>query len=223
MVGARTRQEARETIRLANKIIMKRASHEHDISDGPHVSGRETEKKTSYGLSAHGLRNPHIPVFSGDNYEDWKVTFDAFVGEQNISDKFKMIQIKTCLAGDTLKLISRYYPTEAGYTKARSELERKYGGVTRRNIRQLEEIRSMRPVRPGQCDDLDHLTDRIQSLVISLEGFGCAADLSETSAYYILVKEKLPASYVNNFKRWQQDQINQIVLYSLLTGSSMKR
>ena len=203
-------KDSRETIRLANKAIRKKLSSTFEDAQ---TSGDALRARTSGGVrraqvdwAAHGVRNPQLPIFSGDDYEDWKVAFDTFVGDEDIPDKFKMIQLKNCLGGDPLKLVNRYNPTEAGYAKARSELERKYGGVERRIRRQLEEIRKMRPVQAGNCKDLDNLADRVQNLVTNLEECGCAADLSAMSAYYILVKEKLPASYLKTYRRWQQDE-----------------
>ena len=140
--------------------------------------------------AAHGLKNPQLPVFAGDDFEDWKVTFDTFVDYEDISDKFKMIQLKSRLTGEPLKLVRRYNPTETGYAKARSELERKYGGSGRRIQRQLDEIRTMRRMRAGNCEDLDDLADRVQDLVTNLKEMGGPTDLSNVSAYYILVKEK---------------------------------
>ena len=81
--------------------------------------------------SAHGLKCPSLPVFSEDQrkYEDWKNTFDAFVGNEKIPDKFKIIQLRTCLAGDPLKMVERYSPNEAGYSKVRNE------GITGKLVR----------------------------------------------------------------------------------------
>ena len=38
----------------------------------------------------------------------------------------------------------------------------------------------------------------------NLEEHGCAGDLSDISAYYILIQEKLPASFLKSYKRWLQ-------------------
>ena len=204
-------KESRETIRLTNKAIREKINPQPanaPSSTDASTSGTQANKgvrRTQMDWTTHGLRSPQLPVFSGEDYENWKITFDAFVGDEDIPEKFKMIQLKACLGGDPLKLVSRYNPTAAGYTKARSELERKYGGTGRRIRRQLEEIRAMKPVRAGNCKDLDDLADCVQNLVTNLEDSGCVADLTEMSAYYILVKEKLPASYLKTYKRWQQD------------------
>ena len=203
-------KEARETIRFVNRAIREKISSQPEnaqtSSDTSRTQANGRAGGTRVDWAVHGLRNPQLPVFSGEDYENWKATFDAFVGNENIPDKFKMIQLKACLGGDPLKLVGRYNPTATGYAKARSELERKYGGTGRRIRRQLEEIRMMKPVRAGNCKDLDDLADRVQNLVTNLEDSGCAADLTEMSAYYILVKEKLPASYLKTYKRWQQDR-----------------
>ena len=156
----------------------------------------------------YGLKRPQLPVFAGEpnKYEDWRATFDAFVTIENVPGKFKMMQLKNCLAGDALKLVDRYRPSDIGFTKAMTELERKYGGVSRRIRHQLEEIRSIRPVRPGATRDLEELADRVQSLVTNLEEHGSAGDLSDVSAYYILVKEKLHVTFLKNYRRWIQGQ-----------------
>ena len=150
-------KESRETIRLTNKAIREKINPQPanaPSSIDASTSGTQANKgvrRTQMDWTTHGLRSPQLPVFSGEDYENWKITFDAFVGDEDIPEKFKMIQLKACLGGDPLKLVSRYNPTAAGYTKARSELERKYGGTGRRIRRQLEEIRAMKPVRAGNC------------------------------------------------------------------------
>ena len=156
----------------------------------------------------YGLKRPQLPVFAGEpnRYEDWRATFDAFVSIENVPGKFKMMQLKNCLAGDALKLADRYRPSDNGFSKAMDELERKYGGVSRRIRHQLEEIRSIRSVRPGATRDLEELADRVQSLVTNLEEYGSAGDLSDVSAYYILVKEKLHVTFLKNYRRWIQGQ-----------------
>ena len=57
----------------------------------------------------YGLKRLQLPVFAGEpnRYEDWRATFDAFVNIENVPGKFKMMQLKNCLAGDALKLADR--------------------------------------------------------------------------------------------------------------------
>ena len=181
----------------------------------PEVEGRRhstrsprDNERVKVDWANYGLKRPQLPVFTGETnrYEDWRATFDAFVTIENVPGKFKMMQLKNCLAGDALKLVDRYRPSDIGFTKAMAELERKYGGVSRRIRHQLEEIRSIRPVRPGATRDLEELADRVQSLVTNLEEHGSAGDLADVSAYYILVKEKLHVTFLKNYRRWIQGQ-----------------
>ena len=205
-------KDSREAIRFANKMIREKLSSASVIrqrcEDMPRSQTGESRGTNRIDWGGHGLKSPSLPVFSGDQqkYEDWKNTFDVFVGSEDIPEKYKMIQLRSCLAGEPLKMVERYSPTEAGYSKARSELDRKYGGTGRRIRYQLEEIRQMKPVRQGSHRDLEDLADRVQSLVTNLEEHGCAGDLTSISAYYILVQEKLPASYLKSYKRWLQAQ-----------------
>ena len=178
--------------------------------EGGNCRTRQTSQddRMRVDLANYGLKRPQLPVFAGEpnRYEDWRATFDAFVSIENVPGKFKMMQLKNCLAGDALKLADRYRPSDNGFSKAMDELERKYGGVSRRIRHQLEEIRSIRSVRPGATRDLEELADRVQSLVTNLEEYGSAGDLSDVSAYYILVKEKLHVTFLKNYRRWIQGQ-----------------
>ena len=187
---------------------------EEDQDDSPAVEegGRRKsspdDSQVRVDWANYGLKRPQLPVFGGEpnRYEDWRATFDAFVSIENVPGKFKMMQLKNSLAGDALKLVERYRPSDNGFTKAMQELERKYGGVSRRIRHQPEEIRSIRSVRPSATRDLEELADRVQSLVTNLEEHGSAGDLSDVSAYYILVKEKLHVTFLKNYRRWIQGQ-----------------
>ncbi|XP_043219102.1 uncharacterized protein LOC122380185 [Amphibalanus amphitrite] len=135
-------------------------------------------------------------------FSDWSEMFNAFVDSEKIPAKFKMIYMKNYLAGEPLRIVERYRPTETGYAKAKEELDKKYGGKMFKIRNELDSIRRTRPIQVDETKRLEEFSDRVTSLVTNLKESGCVSDLTNTSAYYLLVVEKLHHFYVKNYNRW---------------------
>ena len=122
------------------------------------------EKKKKEGeCSVKGIKQPELPVFEGNSaiYEDWEAVFDAFIGNSGMDPKLKMLYLKNSLAGETLKLIEGYRPSEAGYAKAREQLKDKYGGKTRRIRHEIHEIRHFSSIAERDTKRLEQFADKV--------------------------------------------------------------
>ena len=86
--------------------------------------------------------------------------------------------------------------------KAREELERKYGGLTRRVRNEMHDIRRYPKITENDTIRLEEYSDKVTSLVTCLKEKGSEGDLSEVSAFYMLVSEKLHHSYIKSYHRW---------------------
>ena len=164
---------------------------------------KTTEQRKKEGeCTVKGIKQPELPVFAGNaaKFEDWETVFDAFIGKTDMEPKLKMLYLKNSLAGEALKLVEGYRPS--GYEKARDQLTDKYGGKTRRIRQELNEIRHFPNITDGDTMRLEQFADRVACLITSLKESGSGNDLSDVSAYYILVAEKLHHSYVKNYQRW---------------------
>ena len=195
-------REISDSVSLANKYIRQKIYENSSHSSSRSSSETVDKHQTEYTIP--GLKKPELSVFSGDQmqYSDWSEMFNAFVDSENIPAKLKMIYLKNYLAGEPLRIVERYRPTETGYTKAKGELEKKYGGTIRKIRNELDAIRRTRPIQVDETKRLEEFSDRVTSLVTNLKESGCVSDLTNTSAYYILVVEKLHHFYVKNFNRW---------------------
>ena len=90
-------------------------------------------------------------MFEGQaaKFEDWESVFDTFIGDTDMDPKLKMLYLKNSLAGEALKIVEGYRPTEAGYNKARQRLTDKCGGRTKRIRNELNEIRNFSNIAEG--------------------------------------------------------------------------
>ena len=95
----------------------------------------------------------------------------------------QMVYLKNSLRGEPLRIAERYRLTEAGYLKAREELERKYGGLTRRVRNEMHDIRRYPKITENDTIRLEEYSDKVTSLVTCLKENGSEGDLSEVSAF----------------------------------------
>ena len=209
-----------ESVNIANKYIRgtltenigweKRSSTvdvsvetELDKSDRKKEKEKDQTRQEANETTIKGIKPPDLPNFDGrKGYSDWCAIFDAFVDNAKVSAELKMVYLKNSLSGDPLRIVERYRLTETGYTKAREELEKKYGGWERRVRNEMNEIRSFLKIDENDTNRLEEYSDKVLSLVTSLKESGSDGDLSEVSAFYMLVSEKLHHSYIKSYHRW---------------------
>lgn len=88
------------------------------------------------------LKGVELRQFSGEdknNYEPWKGAFLAMVDAQNILVGEKMLRLQSSLSGGALTLVKdlKGY-SSAAYERAKSKLEKMYGGERRQQISTLK-------------------------------------------------------------------------------------
>ena len=98
-------------------------------------------------------------------------------------------------------MVERHGLSKAGYEKAREKLERKYSGHARRVRAEIASIRHYPKIGESDTKKLEEYSDKVMSLVTSLKENGSDGDLSEVSAFYMLVSEKVHHTYIKNYHR----------------------
>ena len=73
------------------------------------------------------LKRVSVPTFTGDKkkYQHWKAAFLACVDQAPATAEYKLLQLKQCLTGETLKAIEGLGHSAAAYQAAKERLERK--------------------------------------------------------------------------------------------------
>ena len=75
------------------------------------------------------LQRVSIPVFNGERraYEGWKGTFMACVHQAPATPKYKLLQIRQHLSGETLKIVEPSGHSATAYEAAIALLKCKFG------------------------------------------------------------------------------------------------
>ena len=79
------------------------------------------------------LKRVSIPVFFGDarTYNSWKIAFMTCVDQVPATPEYKLLQLRSCLKGDALKVVESLGHSAVAYEAAKERLERSYGGKRR--------------------------------------------------------------------------------------------
>ena len=83
-----------------------------------------------------------IPEFTGDKktYQSWKAAFYSWVDNAPATPEYKLLQLRTSVKGEALKLIEGLGHSAAAYESAKERLERKYGGLRPQIAINLDEL-----------------------------------------------------------------------------------
>ena len=149
------------------------------------------------------LQRISIPIFSGDkkSYHSWKAVFIMCVDEAHATAEYKLLQLRNYLRGEPLKVVKSLGHSAAAYEAAKSRLERKYGGMRRRIVLNLEEWDQFRPIRIGVVKDVEKLADLLDILVLNLQEAGRLEELGN-SLLYIKAQKKMTEAMLTDFRRW---------------------
>lgn len=85
------------------------------------------------------LKGVELPKFAGTDkatYEPWKAAFMMMVDSQIIPVGEKMLRLQGSLTGKALTLVKDLGYSGAAYKRAKSKLEKRYGGERRLQITQ---------------------------------------------------------------------------------------
>ena len=96
------------------------------------------------------LKRVSIPVFFGDarTYNSWKIAFMTCVDQVPATPEYKLLQLRSCLKGDALKVVESLGHSAVAYEAAKERLERSYGGKRRQIAINMEEIHQFKLIRP---------------------------------------------------------------------------
>ena len=162
------------------------------------------------------LRRVGIPVFSGDKrtYQSWKAAFTTCIDQAPATAEYKLLQLRSYLKGDALKVVDSLGYSAAAYQAAKERLERKYGGLRRQVAINLEELDQFRAVRSGNAKDVEKLADLLDVVVVNLREAGRSEELGNGSLY-IKVQKKMTESMLTNYHRWMFEKYKPESLESL--------
>ena len=153
------------------------------------------------------LRKIGIPVFSGEKrkYEAWKAAFMACVDSAPATPEYKLLQLKEYLRGEPFDAIDSLGYSATGYEAAKQLLDRKYGGVRRRVVLQLEELDRMVSVGYGKARELERFTELLTIAVVNLKDAGRAAEL-EAGTFYTRLLQKFDERSLAQYHRWRHEK-----------------
>jgi hypothetical protein len=161
------------------------------------------------------LKGVDLPKFSGEdktNYELWKASFMAMVDVQNIPVGEKMLRLQSSLAGKALTLVKDLGYSSAAYERAKSKLEKRYGGERRQQIKQLTTLRNWPKVRSHNLQDLEEFQALLERILITINNCGSLQDQSLN----LSAKEKLTERDVQAYKYWLIDYAREDCFESLV-------
>ena len=149
------------------------------------------------------LKRVTIPMFSGDKrmYQNWKAAFMACIDKAPATPEYKLLQLRQCLTGETLKAIESLGYSAAAYETAKDRLERKFGGQRRQIALYLEEIDSFKLVCLGNPKDLEKYADLLDIAIVNLKEANRLEELKD-GLLYMKLQQKLPASMLTQYHRW---------------------
>ena len=103
------------------------------------------------------LKRVRIPVFFGDarTYNSWKTAFMTCVDQVPATPEYKLLQLRSYLKGDALKVVESLGHSAVAYEAAKERLERNYGGKRRQIAINMEEIHQFKLIRPGYTRDVE--------------------------------------------------------------------
>ena len=156
------------------------------------------------------MKRVSIPVFAGNkrNYENWKAAFSACIDKAPATPEYKLLQLRQHLSGEALKVIENLGHSAPAYEAAKSRLERKFGGQRRQMARYLQELDEFKPIREGQCKDVEEFADILDVAIINFKEAGRTEELGHGSLY-IKLQQKMTESMVAQFHRWVHEHQKQ--------------
>ena len=169
------------------------------------LSKEQQESKDQHHKAAPiRLKGVTLPTFSGEeksDYESWKAAFMSVVDRLDVPVEEKMLRLQSCLSGKALAMVKDLGYSNNAYERAKSKLEKRYGGERRLHIKHLTALRNFRQVQPQNLEDLKELQTLLEKVLIAIQDHGPIHGQS----LCLTAKEKLPEEYVQAYKCWLRD------------------
>ncbi len=120
------------------------------------LSKEQQESKDQHHKAAPiRLKGVALPTFSGEeksDYESWKAAFMSVVDRLDVPVEEKMLRLQSCLSGKALAMVKDLGYSNNAYERAKSKLEKRYGGERRLQIKHLTALRNFRQVQAQNLD-----------------------------------------------------------------------
>jgi hypothetical protein len=195
------------------------ANHDSDNELPPEEPSPHPTQATV--LAPIKLKGVDLPKFSGvdkADYEAWKAAFMSMVDTQNIPVSEKMLRLQSSLSGKALTMIKDLGYSDAAYERAKSKLEKKYGGERRLQIKHLTTLRNWPKVRSRNLQDMEEFHALLERILITVKDGNSLQDHSlDLSA-----KEKLSEQDIQAYKFWLMDHSRKDCFESLVNWVELK-
>ena len=121
------------------------------------------------------LKGVDIPKFSGEDkadYESWKAAFMSMVDASDLPVNEKMLRLQNSLSGRALLLVKDLGYSINAYERAKSNLEKKYGGERRLIIKHLTALRELPKVKLHNLREMERFLLILDRVTIALQDGG---------------------------------------------------
>lgn len=164
------------------------------------------------------LKGVELPKFSGEDktdYESWKAAFMSIVDRADLPVNEKMLRLQNSLSGKAQTMVKDLGYSLNAYERAKSKLEKKYGGERRLMIKHLTALRELQKIRSRNLEDMEHFLVILERVMIALQDSGPGKELTGQNLN-LTAKEKLPQEDVQAYKYWliehsREDTFNTLV------------
>ena len=123
------------------------------------------------------------------------------VDSQNISVGEKMLRLQGRLTGKALTLVKDLGYSGAAYERAKSKLEKRYGGERRLQITHLTTLHNWPKVRSRNLQDLEQFQALLEEILVAMDDSAPGQEQS----LKLSAKEKLSEYDIQTYKYWLMD------------------
>ena len=163
---------------------------------------REKERFPAQRITSTRLKGVELPKFSGEDnadYESWKAAFMSIVDRADLSVNEKMLRLQNSLSGKAQTMVKDLGYSLNAYERAKSKLEKKYGGERRLMIKHLTALREMQKIRLRNLEEMEGFLVILERVMIALQDSGPGKELTSQNLN-LTAKEKLPQDDVQAYK-----------------------
>ena len=161
-------------------------------------------RETTQRMATVKLKGVDLPHFSGENktdYESWKAAFVSIVDEAGIPVSEKMLRLQNSLSGKARTMVKDLGYSLNAYERAKSKLEKKYGGERRLMIKHLTALRDFPKIKSRNLKEMETFLVTLERVMIALEDSGPGKELTGQNLN-LTAKEKLSQQDVQAYKYW---------------------
>ena len=127
------------------------------------------------------LKGVDLSNFSGEDktdYQSWKAVFVSIVDEADIPVSEKMLRLQNSLSGKARTMVKDLGYCLNAYERAKSKLEKKYGGERRLMIKHLTALRHFPKIKSRNLEEMENFLVTLERVMIALEDSGPDKELT---------------------------------------------